>query len=371
MLNDITFLVPLLIALFIYIFLKKDKNIENIKKLRDYFNNKDIDNSKFKKIYSLIKQKYELTFLKYSKLKFEKVIKIKLLIFISVISLLFLIKATNIMYHTYEAFNKYEYTQDLFYKFQGNIDAEKALEEERYFLEKALEEIKENDFIKGSKEDIQYEIEVIINKANMQNELPFDSMANKIYYRMRNYYTQRQINIPLYVAASILTTFSIEIYFYIMNSFKGFKAKEELRILKRIMILYGSIKPTNFKEVLKNMIQRSYYNQNFLREIEKVNDETDSKIKSFYGNYISLEKDIDKKLFYEKLDEANNYDFDKAIINIKNEFALERRERQRKIKKREEFMHTIGLTGFMVIFTVTLLYLIIPWMQFYSIDNIM
>ena len=72
------------------------------------------------------------------------------------------------------------------------------------------------------------------------------------------------------------------------------------------------------EEKIQGNIKWITYN-NLRFRIEKVNDETDSKIKSFYGNYISLEKDIDKKLFYEKLDEANNYDFDKAIINIKNE----------------------------------------------------
>ena len=170
---------------------------------------------------------------------------------------------------------------------------------------------------------------------------------------------------------ALLFSFMPELYLSIRKIFIKADARRELIFLKRLLILNGSIKPVDFMEVLKILIDKSKYYKKILQEIEDKNKKNSVDNCRIYNTYIRNWKDVDLKLFFEKLDEANNYDFDQAILNIENEFRLQRREEIRKVRKRIEFIHVMGIMGFMLIITLLIVYLIIPWMQLYDMNKIL
>ena len=85
--------------------------------------------------------------------------------------------------------------------------------------------------------------------------------------------------------------------------------------------------------------------------------------------YLGGTNNLELKLFLEKLDQADNYDYDQAILNIENEFKTDKRERARKIKKRIEVMEIFGLVGSLVIITFMTIYLLLPWLSSYDLNS--
>ncbi|HEX2926042.1 MAG TPA: hypothetical protein VHP38_07280, partial [Ruminiclostridium sp.] len=115
---------------------------------------------------------------------------------------------------------------------------------------------------------------------------------------------------------------------------------------------------------------KSNYHKKVLVEIEEMNRRNSIDNRNIYQSLTKDTKSIEMKLFYEKLDQANNYDFDQAILNIENEFQMDRRAQARKIKKQVELIHAVGITGFMALIFILILYLIIPWLEMYDMNQV-
>ncbi len=315
---------------------------------------------------------YTNKILQYSKLSIERLMCLKICLFLFMLVIMILVKITNISIETEEIYNKFDYKVDLIYECQNkHIDIIEAMKQEMRYLDVALEKITKSMLHDNSPEQIQYEIRRLIDEQDINLYLPKETIANKIYHRVISYYGVREFNIFIVVLLSFLISFLPELHLIINNIFAKTDAKKELRLLKRLIILNGSIKPVDFMEVLSILIHKSKYYKKMLQQIEDSNRKNSIDNETIYNTYISQCKDLDLKLFFEKLDEANNYDFDQAILNIENEFKLHRREEIRRIKKQVEFIHIMGILGFMLIITVMIVYLIVPWMQLYDMQEMM
>jgi len=170
--------------------------------------------------------------------------------------------------------------------------------------------------------------------------------------------------------AALIVFFIPEIWVLIYNFFSAVDAKRELRFLKKLIIVNGSIKPVDFMELLSLLIDKSKHYKKTLKEIEDLNKKNTIDNRAIYSTYIRNAKDLNIKLFFEKLDQANNYDFDQAILNIENEFKLEKREQIRQIRKQIGVINIFGIVGYMVLIVILIMYLLTPWLQSYSMNQI-
>lgn len=146
-------------------------------------------------------------------------------------------------------------------------------------------------------------------------------------------------------------------------------AKREIRFLKKIFILNGSIKPIDFRRVIKSLITRANYYKKDLELIEDVHKKSNIDNKRFFGDLIESTKDVSVKLFYEKLDQASNYDFDQAVKNIAGDFSAEKREYARFIRKKLDFIHIVGIVGILILLTIEMCYLLAPWLQLMNLEG--
>ncbi len=319
------------------------------------------------KIYSGYK-----SFLRYSRLSVKKLFRIKLILFVIAIVFLFLKYYTDVGIYTRDIYNRFDYYTDLLYQYKGEInDKELALKYEINCLDTALSQISKNELIKTSKEEIQSRIKSYIKTADESLELPKDTIANKVYYRLYDYYKYREINIFSILLISLLFCFIPEILVYLASFFAKADARKELRFLKKLIIVNGSIKPVDFMELLEMLIEKSKYYKEMLQEIQDANKRNNIDNKTIYMDLINNTRELDLKLFYEKLDQANNYDFDQAILNIHNEFKMEKREVARKIKKRIDLINILGIMFFMILIVIMIMYLMIPWMKSYNMSQLM
>jgi hypothetical protein len=308
--------------------------------------------------------------IRFTKLTVEQILKLKVLLFIFVIFICILIKLTNISIYTKEILNKFDFQCDLIYQNKLTISENIAMKQEIYFFRVVLKNISKSDISKYGKDGLQTRIKALINENETELYQPKDTLANKIYYRIFSYYQCRAWNLFLFLFIGLGISFTPDITLAFTNHFAKADAKKEIRFLKKLIIINGSIKPVDFMELLKLLIDKSKYHKKMLIDIEEKNKKNSVNKRSIYRLLIKNAKDIDTKLFYEKLDQANNYDFDQAVLNIENEFKMEKRSDLRKVRKQIEIIHAAGIIGFMVLIVILIFYLIIPWIQAYNMNQI-
>ncbi len=377
MTSQYVYLVPILLALILAVKLFwLRRNQFKIKTLRGlsksgyigkfvYFIEKYIAPSKNSKLYAF----YD-GILYYLRLTVAEFFAIKIALVVTTFTLLLLIHSTNVSYYTSEVYSKYDYRVDELYHYRSQeVDEGKALEEELHYLKLSIRYISKKESLLLSKEEVQEKILGLIKESEIGYELPPLTMANKVYYRLYGYYSARSVNYPYLTCILIVFFFLPELILKIYNFFIQTDVKKELRFLKRLIILNGSIKPVNFMEVLSILIDKSHYHKKFLKEIEVQNKKNTISNTSIYRKYIEEEKDINVKLFLEKLDQANNYDFDQAITNIENEFNIEKRQRIRNVKRQIELINAWGIVGCFLLIGLLTMYMLIPWLTAYDMNQ--
>ena len=206
-----------------------------------------------------------------------------------------------------------------------------------------------------------------INETGIEEEI----LAEEIYQKIVDYNKFKKIDFLGAMLKGLIAYILPELCIFFVNFFNKSSERAEKRFMKRLIIMNGSIKPTDFMMVLAELIDKSKYYKKILQEIEDSNKKNYEENTKIYQKYIQDSKDLETKLFFEKLDEANNYDFDQAILNIKNEFNLDKRMQTRKVKKMVESIHVWGLLGFMGLICIIIMYLLMPWLDTYQLGALM
>ena len=141
------------------------------------------------------------------------------------------------------------------------------------------------------------------------------------------------------------------------------RKRRELRFLKRIFVMSGSVKPVDYLQVVNTMYERSFFYRHDLEQLMDILRKNNIDKEDFFGELLLRTGDLDSKLFYEKLSIGFLYDFDLAIRNIEADFIQEKRAHARYIKKRINFIHIIGITGLFIAMAILLLYMLQPWLD--------
>ena len=171
------------------------------------------------------------------------------------------------------------------------------------------------------------------------------------------------LNLFIALVIACLAYYIPSILRYFQKASERTKRKQELRFLKKIFVLSGSIKPVDFASVIKTMIEKANYYKQDLQNILEALRQSNLDREEYFSKLLSETKDIDSKLFYEKLNIAFFYDFDQAVSGIAGDFEQEKRAHTRMIRKKIGLIHIIGITGLFVIMTILLIYMLQPWLE--------
>ncbi|WP_153064151.1 hypothetical protein [Vallitalea guaymasensis] len=190
-------------------------------------------------------------------------------------------------------------------------------------------------------------------------------IADRLFNRLKDYYNVQTVNVWPYILISILGSFIVEIILAIRNTITKADRKKELRFLKKVFVVNGSIKPISYKELIEDLLERSIYYKKDLKAIRDGLRSNTISNKDIYNSLVKNTKNIEIKLFYEKLDLANNYDMDLAIRAIKHEFTTEEKARNREVAHYVERINVFGMLGTLSIFVVIFLYMIYSFFQYY------
>ncbi|NLN03615.1 MAG: hypothetical protein GX166_02165 [Clostridiaceae bacterium] len=182
-------------------------------------------------------------------------------------------------------------------------------------------------------------------------DLMLDGRINKLLYIYR------------IIIASCVCYFLPEVYRHLKKVYLKTKLSKELYFLKKLFVICGSVKPVDFGKLMKSLIARSEHFKKDLVAIYEAHQKSSTDTEMFYQELKAGAKDLEVKLFYEKLDMACYYDFDLSVKTIKDDFAREKRESIRKVKKKVELINVVGVLGLFVALTVLVVYLLAPWIK--------
>lgn len=316
-------------------------------------------------------------FLKYlENVTVEKFFRMKFYIFLVTAILVSLIMMTNVTEQLNVVWQTKDYKMDPIFKNSdrqlSEIQENLIFENEKMYLERLIDSNIDQTIKDGMEKNQVEEIIKMMILAEHNETLTgitADEMANRLYYRVKGFINAREVHPGVYVFVVIFMYMLPEIIIWFYNRFAKIAAEKELKFLKKLIIMNGSIKPVDFMDLLEGLIEKAKYHKTMLEDIQDLNKRNYIDNRDIYKSYIRRANDINLKLFYEKLDEANNYDFDQAILNIKNEFKLEKRVETRNIKKKIESIHILGIVGFMALTLLVIVYMLIPWMTAYDISG--
>lgn len=153
------------------------------------------------------------------------------------------------------------------------------------------------------------------------------------------------------------------IFKYLKKSGDIYKKRSELRFLKKIFVMSGSIKPIDYMQVVNGMYERALYYKQDLEKIMDILRKSNVDKEDFFNELLVNTTDLDSKLFYEKLYIGFLYDFDLAVRSIEGDFLQEKRAYARFIKKRVNLIHIVGITGLFAAMTILLMYMLKPWLN--------
>ncbi len=376
LIDKFMYLLPLIVFIVFYIHNLKNSNYR-VKAIRD-IRKKGLKNFCLYYMYKLFtpKEKSNIhirykVFLQYTRWEVNTYFLLKFFLVIMVLIMIILVKLTNINIYTERIFESYEYRTDIIYEAaKENIDKAMALETEITLLKDLLVSLDKNDVEELSKDNLQGLIISTLKEKGLPVLTSSQNIANKVYYRLQDYYSIKKLNYFLMIFILIIVYFIPDIFVAIHNLFLKSSAAAELVYLKKLVILNGSIRPTSYNEVLDIIISKSKYHRNILKKIQMLrNKNTIDNRKIYKESYLGSIKDLELKLFLEKLDQADNYDYAQAILNIENEFKTDKRERARRIKKRIELMEFVGIAGSMGIIALITIYLLLPWLSIYDLNS--
>ncbi|MCG8539950.1 MAG: hypothetical protein MJA82_08430 [Clostridia bacterium] len=315
--------------------------------------------------------KFYKNFLRFTKWEVRSFFLAKLSLVVFALIMIILVKTTNINIYTQKIFNSYEYKVDMIYEASDkDINKDEALKTEIALLRDMIGRVSKVELQKIPKEELQQMVIGSLSKRRLPVLTSKKNIANKVYYRLKDYYFVKRFNYSFTILFLILLYFVPELMVAVHNLFVKGDADAELVFLKKLIILNGSIKPTSYSEVLDIIVDKSKYYRQILKKIQFLRQKNTVDNKNIYKEgYLGGTNNLELKLFLEKLDQADNYDYDQAILNIENEFKTDKRERARKIKKRIEVMEIFGLVGSLVIITFMTIYLLLPWLSSYDLNS--
>ncbi|MBQ3847840.1 MAG: hypothetical protein II748_03190 [Clostridia bacterium] len=177
------------------------------------------------------------------------------------------------------------------------------------------------------------------------------------------------LQITVALCAACISFFIPELITKLVKSREKSKKARELRFLKKLFVISGSVKPADFVRVIKTLIPRSFYYRELLENILENHKKSNMNMEIFYTNLLKETDDLALKLFCEKLNMAANYDFDKAVKSIEEDFEREQREYARFVKKKIEIINIVGVVGMFLIITILMLWLLGPWLSMLTLED--
>ena len=154
-----------------------------------------------------------------------------------------------------------------------------------------------------------------------------------------------------------------EVWLLTAYSVRSKDRHREIRFLKRLFILNGSVEPTCFSEVLAILQDHAVYLEETLLLIRQERDRNSADLLQVYQGLDRQVEDLELRLFLEKLSQADRIHFSEGVRSMQTDLNIGRLIRQREARRRKEQIELAGIFLGLTLAGLLTYAMLLPWLR--------
>ncbi len=146
-------------------------------------------------------------------------------------------------------------------------------------------------------------------------------------------------------------------------SFSAKDRQKEIRFLKRLFILNGSVEPCSFTEVMGILQDHAYYLKDTFNLICRERERNNLDMLEVYKKIDREVGDLELRLFLEKISQADRIHFSEGVRSMQTDLSISKLIRQREARRRKESIELSGIFCGMALAGVLTYAMLLPWLS--------
>ncbi len=168
---------------------------------------------------------------------------------------------------------------------------------------------------------------------------------------------------PRFFHYALFFLFSPEFWLYASYVLAHKNRHKEMRFLKRLFILNGSVEPVTYDEVLSILRSHAFYLRNVLQRIESERQRNGSSTEKIYAQWIDTVNDLDIRLFLETLSQADCVHLAEGVRSMETDIKMDKLIRSREVLRRRDTMELMGIFFGIVLAGLMIFCWLLPWLN--------
>lgn len=299
----------------------------------------------------------------FTNMKIEMYFAIKLVFVAIVILLTIAIKFTNINIIEKRFF---EFNQTLLDRTASEFNVD--VEIQKKIFNKAKQAISK-DYVKSKEVSLDI-IHNILVDMKIGRDVNYYSLKTSTYQLLVKYYESKRNNYYIYFGIFVSSYFIVDIMLiaYVMVIDKN--KNTELKKLKTLILVSGSLHNHNFNNIINTLIHNSYYYKSILKKINDFNRVNVSDLNVEYEKIINSLPELEEVFLIENIQAVNNGYCEDVIDQIKNQSAVDDVEGQQKYQSKLENIEMVGILCSMSLMLACFMYMMSYWLDNIGLSHI-
>ncbi len=168
---------------------------------------------------------------------------------------------------------------------------------------------------------------------------------------------------PWRLLLHLLFLFLPELWLLSAYSFSAKDRQKEIRFLKRLFILNGSVEPCCFSEVIGILQAHAYYLKDTLNLICRERERNNADMLEVYKKIDREVGDLELRLFLEKISQADRIHFSEGVRSMQTDLNISKLIRQREARRRKESIELSGIFCGMALAGLLTYAMLLPWLN--------
>lgn len=139
--------------------------------------------------------------------------------------------------------------------------------------------------------------------------------------------------------------------------------QKEIRFLKRLFILTGSVEPSCFTEVLHTLQNHAFYLSPTLKFIRRERERNSSDMLAVYQKIDREVGDLELRLFIEKISQADRIHLMEGIRSMQTDLCISKLIRKQEARRRKEMIELFGIFSGMALAGLLTYSMLLPWLN--------
>jgi len=303
-------------------------------------------------------------FLKYSNYSVESIIVAKLVCLVAALLIIPSIKITNIQLGEEALFNS-KHTSS--YALNGRGDRTSFYEAQEVVFREAVVKLDSSIVLDPLQMYLVFDdLHGILVSNEIMREINYHDLKASVYNLLVNYFRSKEFNLFFYVVVSIGISFFPDLILMLNNMNLKYKKYKELIKLRTLLLISASFGTTEFIYIAEKLRERAKYYKPTFDTIIEFNESIVVSNKDAYIKLRASLKFYEEILFFEKIESANNHNYESVVEFIEHQIENEQINDQTFYKRRVDALAGVGqIYGLLLIF-MTVLLMIMPYVEHFN-----